>query len=126
MEKIWPEQFVHRQNISKLDIKREMQATRRPGVATAAINYYRNIFCGSSFEKSTEIQIPTLVLWGEQDFALGKELVADATFGQSVTVQYFFDASHWFDFRLKLTIRRIQQDIPSKVNQAIWQWLKKF
>ena len=60
------------------------------------------------------IETPTLMIWGEQDAALGKEL----TYGterlvRDLTLRYLPDASHW-----------VQQDDPERVNAMLEAWLQ--
>lgn len=95
-----------------------VEAMRKPGAATATLSYYRasarRLF-GKSFARSRAkiIQAPTLVLWADDDKALGPELldglhdvVAD------LRILRIPDASHW-----------VQQDQPERVNNAILSFL---
>ena len=58
-------------------------AARQPGALRAMVNYYRALVRGGGMKRQKEaraippIETPTLMIWGEQDLALGKEL----TFG---------------------------------------------
>ncbi len=87
-----------------------------PGALTAMLNYYRALprAFGMAKKRGTPvIQTPTLLIWGEQDIALGKEL----TFGtekhvSDLTVRYLPQASHW-----------VQQDDPETVNAMMKAWL---
>src|SRR5438128_716151 len=52
------------------------EAMSKPGAMTAALNYYRQLFRrlpGTAREKM-HISTPTLLIWGEQDIALGIKL----------------------------------------------------
>jgi pimeloyl-ACP methyl ester carboxylesterase len=94
------------------DIERYREAFGRPGVARAAINYYRAYFdsiagrmaktalpvVGRFFELPGDQEIPveTLVLWGEQDDALGVEISEGLDeWVPNVQVERFPEASHW-------------------------------
>ncbi|MDQ6877045.1 MAG: alpha/beta hydrolase [Candidatus Dormibacteraeota bacterium] len=77
----------------------------RPGRLTAALNYYRaNLATGSAaweaLAKIGPITVPTALLWGDQDPALGRS-AAQAT-GQHVEGKYRFEvltgAGHWLQF----------------------------
>lgn len=82
--------------MSDNDIHREIKALCRPGAATAAINYYRNMFNGTRVLTRTKITVPTLVLWGERDMALGKQLTLELDkYVEKIVVKYFPNASHW-------------------------------
>jgi len=86
----------------------------RPGGATAMINWYRA--AGRSFGAQVEaaiIDTPTLMVWGEEDRALGKEL----TYGterhvKDLTLRYLPQVSHW-----------VQQEAPERVNEIWGSWL---
>jgi pimeloyl-ACP methyl ester carboxylesterase len=57
--------------------------------------------------------VPTLMLWGENDIALGKE----STFGTeryvpNLTLRYLPNVSHW-----------VQQEAPEVVNAMLEAWL---
>lgn len=95
-----------------------VDAMNKPGAATATLSYYRasarRLF-GKSFARARakRIQAPTLVLWADDDKALGPELldgmhdvVAD------LRILRIPDASHW-----------VQQDQPERVNKAILAFL---
>ena len=57
--------------------------------------------------------MPTLLIWGEQDQVLGKEMTAGTTrFVDKLTVRTIADASHW-----------VQQDTPETVNSLLEEWL---
>lgn len=90
----------------------------QPGALTAMINYYRAVVrSGSSPQQKqimeTYLETPTLMLWGEEDPALGKEL----TYGtedlvSDFTIRYLPKISHW-----------IQQEAPETVNVMLEAWL---
>ena len=92
-----------------------------PGALTAMINYYRanralfrQTRAGDPQRALTRtIEVPTLMIWGEADTALGKEL----TYGTErlvtdLTVRYLPGVSHW-----------VQQEAPELVNELIETWL---
>ncbi|MCP5065063.1 MAG: alpha/beta hydrolase [bacterium] len=86
----------------------------RPGGMKAMIDWYRA--AGTSFgrdEPLAKIETPTLMLWGENDPALGKELTYGT--GQHVsdlTLRYLPGVSHW-----------VQQEAPETVNRMLEAWL---
>jgi pimeloyl-ACP methyl ester carboxylesterase len=86
----------------------------RPGAMTAMLNYYRAN--ASAFVKaapSEPVHIPTLMIWGEHDSALGLELTEGYDgLVDNLTLIRLPDASHW-----------VQQDAPDKVNEALANWL---
>jgi pimeloyl-ACP methyl ester carboxylesterase len=88
-----------------------------PGAMTAMINYYRANFGGERPAEWAEppiVDIPTLMIWGEEDAALGKEL----TYGteelvSDFTLRYLPQVSHW-----------VQQEAPEAVNAMIRAWIE--
>jgi epoxide hydrolase 4 len=87
----------------------------QPGALSAMVNYYRAALRHPfAFRGGRErIETPTLMIWGEHDKALGKEL----TFGteelvRDFTLRYVPDASHW-----------VQQEAPETVNAMLRAWL---
>ncbi|MDP1626598.1 MAG: alpha/beta fold hydrolase [Parvibaculum sp.] len=88
-----------------------------PGAMTAMINYYRANFRGAPPKEWTDpplLETPTLMIWGEADSALGKEL----TYGtedlvSDITIRYLPQVSHW-----------VQQEAPEAVNAMIRAWIE--
>lgn len=91
----------------------------QPGTMTAMLNYYRAMLRYPSSWRDTAqhppvLDIPTLMIWGECDTALGKEL----TYGtdklvRDLTVRYLPNVSHW-----------VQQEAPETVNAMMTAWLR--
>jgi pimeloyl-ACP methyl ester carboxylesterase len=90
------------------------------GALTAMINYYRALRYSLPTRgqlrrmERTILEVPTLMIWGEKDTALGKEL----TYGtdklvRDFTLRYLPDVSHW-----------VQQEAPEMVNAMIEAWLR--
>jgi epoxide hydrolase 4 len=89
-----------------------------PGALTAMVNYYRAAaqtpgFANFAREKVAEITVPTLMIWGEEDLALGVELT-DGYDGlvQDFTLVRLKGVGHW-----------VQQEAPEKVNAHLKAWL---
>jgi pimeloyl-ACP methyl ester carboxylesterase len=94
---------------------------RQPYSATAAVNYYRALKRRDFLLTPPpehwlmrKIQAPTLLVWGEHDVALGKELTYDmeGLFNGPFTVKYIADSGHW-----------VQQERPEIVNQYLTEFL---
>src|ERR1043165_3979565 len=66
---------MKKDTLSEDDLQKYVEAYKQPGAVHAAINYYRaafrNIFSTSTLPK---VKAPVLMLWGEHDKALDKEL----------------------------------------------------
>ncbi len=90
-----------------------------PGCATAMINYYRanfRPFGGLGVLADPPItDIPTLMIWGEKDSALGKPLTEGTEeYVPKLTLHYLPNVSHW-----------AQQEAPEPVNRHIEAWLER-
>lgn len=89
----------------------------KPGALTAMLNYYRaNIFSRRNrgrWASAPVLETPTLMIWGEEDTALGKELTTDThTLVRDLTLRYLPRVSHW-----------VQQEAPETVNAMVAAWL---
>lgn len=101
---------------SAADLEAYRRAACRTGALSAMLNYYRGIPSTALTFKPrdyTPISVPTLLLWGEDDAALGKELTYDMQrFFPDLRVEYISDCSHW-----------VQQDRPQIVNELMRSFL---
>jgi len=97
-----------------LRVYRETAAA--PGALTAMLNYYRALIRGLRRTRGrgiVRIDTPTLMIWGEVDTALGKELtLGTETHVSNLTLRYLPNVSHW-----------VQQEAPETVNTMIEAWL---
>ena len=90
----------------------------QPGALTAMCNYYRGLLRGGGMKRQKQlgyplIDVPTLMVWGEEDVALTKE----STYGTDkyvteLTIRYLPRVSHW-----------VQQDAPEQVNAMMAAFL---
>jgi epoxide hydrolase 4 len=87
-----------------------------PGALTAMLNYYRAMgrtLARGSQRRGANIRVPTLLVWGEQDAALGMDMTHGTEhFVDKLTLRTIPDASHW-----------VQQDAPEAVNALLEEWL---
>ena len=97
-----------------LDVYRKNAS--EPGALTAMLNYYRAAFRSARSHRQRgfpRIDVPTLMLWGERDIALGKELTyGTEQYVNDLTVRYLPNVSHW-----------VQQEAPETVNAMLDAWL---
>ncbi len=85
-----------------------------PGAATAMINYYRaNVGLLNRAAVVEPVRVPTLMIWGEHDSALGIEM----------TEGYDGLVDDWTLVRLPQASHWVQQDAPDAVNAAMRRWL---
>ncbi len=85
-----------------------------PGALTAMINYYRaNLGALASRAVTPIVRTPTLMVWGEEDSALGLELTDGyGPYVADFTLRRLPGVSHW-----------VQQEAPERVNAAMGAWL---
>ncbi|MCF3946477.1 alpha/beta fold hydrolase [Acidiphilium iwatense] len=86
-----------------------------PGALTAMINWYRANFRNPfrNLASARHLAVPTLMLWGERDSALGRELtIGTEALVENFTLRYLPNVSHW-----------VQQEAPEAVNAMIAAWL---
>jgi pimeloyl-ACP methyl ester carboxylesterase len=94
-------------------------AAREPGAIRAMLNYYRGITRGGGARRQQKlgfpiIEVPTLMLWGEVDVALGLELVnGTEKYVRDLTLRTLPNVSHW-----------VQQEAPETVNRMLTSWLR--
>lgn len=92
------------------EIQAYVEAYRQPGALTGAINYYRAALrATASPDMNKVLPMPVLMIWGEQDKALGKEL----TYG---TGQYCADLEIIYD---PYSGHFITADNPELVNDSL-------
>jgi pimeloyl-ACP methyl ester carboxylesterase len=112
---------INKDAFSDADLAYFHAAFRNPYSITAAINYYRANLRSGFMARDGEnnwidrkIAALTLVIWGEQDFALGKELTyrMEPLFAGSFELNYIADAGHW-----------VQQERPERVNELLRPFL---
>ena len=88
-----------------------------PGALTAMVNYYRAAVRAGEKAMNPEpgtVDVPTLMIWGEEDTALGKATTLGTDkYVSDLTLRYLPGVSHW-----------VQQEAPETVNAMIEAWLK--
>ncbi len=65
---------MNKQAFTAADIAAYVQAYQQPGAIQSAINYYRATIRHFNAPALPKVKAPVLMLWGEHDKALGKEL----------------------------------------------------
>jgi pimeloyl-ACP methyl ester carboxylesterase len=101
---------------SSADIEAYKDAAAKRGALTAMLNYYRNLFNQDLnanwpvFRSNWPIlEVSTLLIWGEQDIALGKELTyGTQEYVRDCQIKYIANAGHW-----------VAQEQPELVNQCM-------
>ncbi len=105
---------VDKSAFTKADLEAYKNAAAKRGALTAMLNYYRNFLQQKMLSQDWSVlEVPTLMIWGENDTALGKEL----TYGteahvRNLQIKYIPNCSHW-----------VQQEQPQLVNQYMREFL---
>jgi epoxide hydrolase 4 len=112
---------VCKEAFTEADLDHYREALRRPYALTAALNYYRALLRsqplgdpGAGHWLNRKVEAPTLLIWGEQDIALTKELTygMEDLFIDRFEIKYLPDSGHW-----------VQQERPERVNRYIMDFL---
>ncbi|MEB3281872.1 MAG: alpha/beta hydrolase [Lyngbya sp.] len=104
---------VDKSAFTTTDLEAYKDAAAKRGALTAMINYYRNFFNPQDRPEWGLLTVPTLMIWGENDAALGKELTyGTEEYVQHLKVRYIPNCSHW-----------VQQEKPDLVNQYMREFL---
>ncbi len=111
---IFRDSLVDRSAITDAELDRYRQAMLKPGAATAQLNYYRNLFGrGGPARDYRVLEMPTLLIWGEADRVLGKELTyGTEKYVKNLTIRYIPDCGHF-----------VHQEQPAVVNAELRAWL---
>ena len=108
---------ARRGTFSTKDLKAYTEAFSKPGALTGGINWYRAMLRRPlpPARLFPPISAPTLVIWGERDHFLGKELTRGMKrhFTGRFRVRYLPGVSHW-----------VQQEVPGRVNALLLNFLK--
>ncbi|HEV2360490.1 MAG TPA: alpha/beta fold hydrolase, partial [Acidimicrobiales bacterium] len=97
------------------DLDRYRDAFSVPGVATSSVNYYRNFLSGARSQprRLAPIEVPGLLVWGEQDKALGIRLASgNETFIPDLSVRTLAHGGHF-----------VHEQCPAEVNGIIRSFL---
>jgi pimeloyl-ACP methyl ester carboxylesterase len=95
-------------------LKVYQDSAAEPGALFGMLAYYRAAFRYRPKARHPKLKTPTLMIWGEEDTALGKELTYRTDeLVEDLTIRYLPRVSHW-----------VQQEAPETVNAILAAWLK--
>lgn len=100
---------------SEEDLATYRQAWLQPNAMRSMIHWYRALLRsgGRGSGATRRISVPTLILWGKQDIALGFEMAEDSlNWCDDGRLIAYENATHW-----------VQNDLPHEVNQALIAFL---
>lgn len=128
VDRLFREGPVNPDAFSDGDIRRYKRALDRPGALTAALNYYRALvpqFTARMVRETvpgigldgpattTTVDVPTLLVWGEQDCTLSVALTEGLDqWIPDIRIERLSEASHW-----------VQNDVPQRVNHLLVAFL---
>lgn len=112
--KVFQGTAVNKSAFTQADLDAYKDAAAKRGALTAMLNYYRNIFQILTTNKTWRVlEVPTLLIWGEKDTALGKELTyGTAAYVRDLQIKYIANSGHW-----------VQQEQPELVTQYMQEFL---
>jgi pimeloyl-ACP methyl ester carboxylesterase len=105
---------VNRSAISETDVQAFKTAIARTGALQAGLNYYRNLLSPGLFQQEWPVlEVPTLMIWGEDDPAFETAL-AEGTenYVRDFHLRYISQCGHW-----------VPQEFPTLVNQYMAEFL---
>ncbi len=98
-------------------IAKYQEAISKPGALKAALSYYRQFLRHGTralSSRTLRVDAPTLLVWGEQDVALGIELTHHLEeWVPDLRVRYLPESGHW-----------VQQEQPEQVNRLLLEFLQ--
>jgi len=102
--------------ITDEEISKYVEAYSQPGALSSTINYYRAAFRQlGGLNVHGKLQMPVLMLWGEHDVALGKELTYNTKdYCNELQIIYDPTSGHF-----------IQHDNPEWVNEQLMEFFEK-
>lgn len=108
------EMAVDKTAFSPDDLEAYKDAAAKRGALTAMLNYYRSGWRGFFDQQEWgTLSVPTLLIWGENDTALGKELTyGTEAYVRDFEIKYIPNCSHW-----------VQQEQPESVNRYMREFL---
>lgn len=114
IEQILRGMAIDKSAFSDADLQAYKAAAAKPGALTAMLNYYRSVVQRGQWQRSWGLlEVPTLLIWGEDDAALGKELtVGTEDYVSNLRLRYIPQCSHW-----------VQQERPQQVNALMAEFL---
>lgn len=121
VKRLFQGQAIRKGAFTTRDTEIYRAALEKPGVLSAALEHYRHFLSLPSWFRHWEraiapIDVPTLVLWGEDDLFLSQTLLEGLE--QWVTaplkLKRIPQCGHW-----------IQQEVPQTVNRELLQFLKQ-
>ena len=102
-------------NFNDADKQAYLRAWSQPGALTAGLNYYRAMALGSGLDNSSyKVNVPTLVIWGENDkYLMTSNLTGLEAYVPDLKIKRLPEGSHW-----------IIHEQPQLVNKYIKKFIR--
>jgi pimeloyl-ACP methyl ester carboxylesterase len=96
------------------DLQKYREAWAKPGAVTGMLNWYRGMMrARPETPENIRIKVPTLLIWGARDVALGREMAQPSIdLCDDGRLVFLEEATHW-----------VQNDEPARVNQLLGDFL---
>jgi pimeloyl-ACP methyl ester carboxylesterase len=118
---LFQEQAVRKGAFTTQDTEIYRAALEKPGVLSAVLNHYRQFFSPQGWmtrwwRSPSPITVPTLVLWGEEDFLFSQKLLdgMETLVKAPMQLKRLRQCGHW-----------IQQEVPQTVNRELLDFLRQ-
>lgn len=106
---------VRRDAFSDADLEMMAAALAQPGAARCMVDWYRAAFRFRAAGKTKAVEAPTLLIWAEDDVALGKSLASGLERGvRNLRVRFLPRCGHW-----------VQSEAPDEVNEWMLAFLQE-
>ncbi len=117
--KLWAKKMfqgtaINKAAFSDKEVEVMAKAMAQPGAMRSMLHWYRAAFRFKPKNRTQQIQMPTLIIWGEEDVALNIHLLdgMEPWFEGPLHIERIPDRGHW-----------IQNEAPKKVNQLLLDFL---
>lgn len=114
------DQAIRKGAFTAQDTEIYQAALAKPGVLSSALGYYRQFLSPQGLWRNwgrslTPVNVPTLVLWGEEDFCFSQALTSglETLVSAPLKLKFIPQCGHW-----------IQQEVPQTVNRELLQFFK--
>ncbi len=121
VKNLFQEQSIRKGAFTTEDTEIYRAALEKPGVLSAALNHYRQFLSPQTWltnwwRSPRPITVPTLILWGEDDFLFSHKLIEgmENLVTAPLQLKRLRQCGHW-----------IQQEVPQTVNRELLDFLRK-
>ena len=118
MERMFEAMAVDKSTVNREEAAVCGKSALQPGAARGMVNYYRGLVRGGGMKRQAALgtptlEMPTLMIWGTEDQALGVELTHGTDrWVKDLTLRYVPNVGHF-----------VQHEAPEDVNRILEAWL---